>query len=56
MPMPRERDLKMGIPKKLFEKLLCCHDWQVVHKVEYRNGADIILKCKKYGRITKRCI
>lgn len=41
---------------KLFEKLFCCHDWEVIHAVDYMNGADILLKCRKCGRITKRCI
>lgn len=33
---------------------LCLHDWEVVHKTEYTDCWEILLKCKKCGKLRKK--
>lgn len=35
-------------------KYLCLHDWEVLHKTEYVTYWEILLKCKKCGKLRKR--
>lgn len=37
-------------------KYLCLHDWEVVHKhkTEYVTYWEILLKCKKCGKLRKK--
>jgi len=47
--------------KKLFEKLLCCHDYEEIHKVriyDRENAAmpicgKILYRCRKCGKFKK---
>ena len=35
-------------------KYLCLHDWEVLHKTEYVTYWEILLKCKKCGKLRKK--
>lgn len=37
-------------------KYLCLHDWEVVYKTEYVTYWEILLKCKKCGKLRKKRI
>lgn len=37
-------------------KYLGLHDWEVVHKTEYTDCWEILLKCKKCGKLRKRIV
>lgn len=38
---------------RIFEKLFCCHDWEVVRVVNYDIFDVVLMKCKKCGRLRK---
>lgn len=40
--------------KRIIEKLLCMHDWEIVRVVNYQDCDRILLACKKCGRIVKK--
>lgn len=41
--------------KLLLRKIVCMHDWEIVHVAHYVDAADhILLVCKKCGKITKK--
>lgn len=35
-------------------KYLCLHDWEVLHKTEYTDCWEILLKYKKCGKLRKK--
>lgn len=39
---------------RIFEKLFCLHDWEMVHVVQYENGDSILMKCKKCGKLVEK--
>ena len=41
---------------KIFEKLFCCHDWEIVNTVKYADCVVILLKCKKCGKLVKKTL
>lgn len=41
---------------KIFEKLFCMHDWQVVHVVKYQDCIVMLLECKKCGKLVKKTL
>ncbi len=41
--------------KGLIEKILCKHQWDVVHIVRYCDAPDkILMVCRRCGRITRK--
>lgn len=42
--------------RRIFEKLLCMHDWEVAHITNYPDRDRVLLYCKKCGRIVKKTV
>lgn len=42
--------------RRIIEKLLCMHDWEVVRVVSYPDCDKVLLACKKCGRIARKRI
>lgn len=40
--------------KRLFEKLFCLHDWEVIAVANYQNGDVYLLKCNKCGKLVTK--
>lgn len=40
--------------RRIFEKLFCLHDWEVIHITYYPDKDVVLMKCKKCGRLEKR--
>lgn len=38
---------------KLFEKLFCMHDYEVIKEVKYSDRIVLILKCRKCGKLKR---
>lgn len=41
---------------RIFEKLFCCHDWEIVNTVKYVDCVVVLLKCKKRGKLVKKTL
>lgn len=46
--------VKKPLLEAIKSKYLCLHDWEVLHKTEYVTYWEILLKCKKCGKLRKK--
>lgn len=46
----------MEFIKRLFEKLVCNHEWELLAKTEYIDGYRMLFVCKKCGKMKTKWV